>query len=361
MIAGVADADLYGGAGDDLLITGDGADLLDGGAGDDDIYFDAADAALGLISGGSGYDWAYNDSDAADTVTLTLAGTGIEGYFGSTGVDIVDGTGSTADLTLRGNGGADQLTGGSGNDYVHVTSDTVNFAGGTGYDYLVFETANGTGLTADLTATGFEGAVGNIGNDSLDASGNTVSASLYGLAGNDTLIGGTTTDYLYGGTGDDQYTGNGGTDYFYHQDTFGNDTITDFVAGTDVMVIRTDGVFSMAKMVITQDGADALLTMGANTIRLTGVDAATLTDGDFNFPAALGAEVFEKGPEVATDEGKLESELFVMADYVDMSAAREAFMDSQVSTELTTELAEDLVLGFETGTWEVDAYGMAML
>jgi Ca2+-binding RTX toxin-like protein len=361
LIAGVADADLYGGAGDDLLITGDGADILDGGAGDDDIYFDAADAALGLISGGSGYDWVYNDNDVADTVTLTLAGTGIEAYFGSTGVDIVDGTGLTADLTLRGNGGADQLTGGSGNDYVHVTSDTVSFAGGTGYDYLIYETTDGTGLTADLTATGFEGAVGNVGNDSLDASGNIASASLYGLAGNDTLIGGTTTDYLYGGAGDDQYTGNGGTDYFYHQDTFGNDTITDFVAGTDVMVIRTDGVFSMANMVINQDGADALLTMGTNTIRLTGVDAATLTDGDFNFPAAPGAEVSEKGPEVATDEGELESGLFVMADYVDLLEVDAGATDSAAQVNLAAEFIEDSVLSYDAEAWVIDAYGMSML
>jgi len=280
---------IYGFGGADLILTGDG---------DDYIYFDNED----LLNGGGirangGFDWLYNNSSSSftDTLTVNMGVLQVEGYYGSNNAEIIDASLQGSSVTIYTNLGADQVTGGSGGDYIYVTSETASYVGGAGYDYLIYNTFDGSGLTANLTATGFEGAVGRNGDDSFDASGNTVSASLYGAGGNDTLIGGSATDYFYGDAGNDTYTGNGNTDYFLHDNTFGNDTITDFAIGTDVMIVRTAGVADMGDIVITQDGADALLTMGANSIRLTGVTAANLTAGDFIF-APTSAEAPDTGP-----------------------------------------------------------------
>jgi len=271
-----------------------GADTILTGSGNDYIYFDNLDlTAGGQIRAGAGYDWLYNRSQSTftDTLTIDMNLLEAEGYYGSfVGTEIIDASGKTTSVRIYSNGGADQITGGSAGDYIYVTAETASYQGGAGFDYLIYNVFDGTGLTANLGATGFEGAIGRGGNDVFDASTVAVDASLYGYGGNDTLIGGTQSDYLYGGADNDTLTGNGARDYFIHDNAFGLDTITDFEVGTDIMVIRTAGVSAMGDIVITQDGADALLTMGSNSIRLTGVTAANLTSADFIFAAAPSAE-----------------------------------------------------------------------
>lgn len=341
---------VYGYGGSDTIITG---------SGDDYIYFDNEDlTGAGGIRTNGGYDWLLNNSSSSYTGTLSvdMAVLQAEGYYGSTGAEIIDASGVTTSVTIYANGGADQITGGSGGDYIYVTSETASFVGGSGFDYLIYNTFDGSGLTVNLTATGFEGAVGRGGNDSFDASGNTISASLYGAGGNDILIGGSATDYLYGDAGNDTYTGNGNTDYFLHDNTFGNDTITDFAVATDVMIVRTAGVASMAAMVITQDGADALLTMGANSIRLTGVTAANLTAGDFIF-APTSADPEDNGPEVAA-EAKADIADPVMDDFAALDLADAEIIASE---DMAADLYEDYVLDHEAEAWVIDVYGMIFI
>jgi hypothetical protein len=186
-----------------------------------------------------------------------------------------------------------------------------------------------------------------------------VSASLYGGGGNDILIGGAVSDYLYGDGGDDTYTGNQDTDYFIHDGLFGRDTITDFAIGTDVMIIRTAGVASMSDILFTQDGADALLTMGANSIRLTGVTAANLSAGDFIF-APTSAEPLESGPEADAQESKADIADPVMDDFVDLDAA-DAGSAIVVAENIAVDLYEDYILGHEAEAWAIDVYGITYL
>jgi Ca2+-binding RTX toxin-like protein len=332
-----------------------GADIILTGSGDDYIYFDNEDIAGGGIRANGGYDWLLNNSSSSftGTITVDMGVMQVEGYYGSNGTEIIDASQQGSSVTIYTNLGADQVTGGSGGDYIYVTSETVSFVGGAGFDYIIYNTFDGSGLTVDLTATGFEGAVGRGGNDSFDASGNTVSASLYGAGGNDILIGGTVTDYLYGDAGNDTYTGNGGTDYFLHDNTFGNDTITDFAIGTDVMIVRTAGVASMANMVITQDGADALLTMGANSIRLTGVTASSLTAADFIF-APTSAELPEDGPDTASSAQEKadisDAENVTLDDFSDLEP------ESTAKTELAA-LSNDATIALTAiSAFNLDAY-----
>lgn len=222
-----------------------------------------------------------------------MAALEIEGYYGTADADvaeIITAVGHTNSITIYGNGGLDVMIGGSGDDYIHVNQGFSVAQGGLGYDYIIYNTFDGSGLTVNLTLTGFEGAVGRDGDDYFDATGSVDSVSLYGAGGSDTLIGGLGADYLYGDAGDDSYTGSVGRDHFMHDGAFGADTITDFLIGMDVILIRTAGVASMADMVISQDGLDALLIMGSNSIRLTGVIAATLSASDFIFTPPSSAE-----------------------------------------------------------------------
>lgn len=65
------------------------------------------------------------------------------------------------------------------------------------------------------------------GDDTVDASNNATGITLYGGAGNDTLIGSAYTDYLYGEDGDDHLYGNAGSDVIY------GGSGTDYASGGD--------------------------------------------------------------------------------------------------------------------------------
>jgi serralysin len=98
--------------------------------------------------------------------------------------------------------------------------------------------------------------------------------------GNDTIIGNSAYNMLTGNGGDDTLTGAGGNDVFIYDNgtsslsanEFGNDTITDFSSGADVIHIQNEigsGNVSFS---------DGVLTLGtAGTITLT--DVTSLTEG----------------------------------------------------------------------------------
>ena len=163
-LVGRAGADvLTGGAGADNLSGGDGADALIGGAGDDWMYSDS-DAAV--VSGGAGYDRVFV-SDARGA-TLDLGAGAIEEAYGDAGADVLDASSATSGVVLVGNGGADTLIGGSGNDRIYIDGADAVVSGGGGYD-RVFVRDTG-GVTVNLGANGIDEATGDAGADVLDAS-----------------------------------------------------------------------------------------------------------------------------------------------------------------------------------------------
>ncbi len=245
------------------------------------------------------------------------------------GDDVLDLGQSTANLTVEGYAGNDEITTGSGNDSVR---------GGTGWDTL-------TGGAGDDTLQGqggWDSFVGNDGNDVInaDAGNDTVDAGpgddtvtgggqndilnggpgadlirggngrdvVNGDDGNDRLLGGFGGDTLNGGNGDDNIRGENGldiisggpgndllrgegqSDRFDFADGFGNDTILDFDANDDGERIDLSSVTAITDFAdlmanhASQAGSRVIIDDGAgNTIRLDGVALADLDPVDFLF------------------------------------------------------------------------------
>lgn len=286
-ISGLAgDDSLIGGDGRDTLDGGDGTDTLDGGLGDDTYFVEEWES--GTIT----------DSGGIDTVMLMRGqrftlGQGLENLVLDANyvrdahvVDIVlDGNDGNnvirveADpvvpwIFIDGQGGADTLIGGNGQEAFSGDSDD-SIDGGGGGDVLfasgdmlanpirfvnieaIYGGFGDDRLVADDTGMRLHGSDGDdtlsggAGEDFLDGdadfngfdlfSGNDL---LLGGAGNDTLFGGLrggdigTNDTLDGGTGNDNLGGESGADVFLFTAAPGAanaDTILDLSSGTDAI------------------------------------------------------------------------------------------------------------------------------
>lgn len=105
--------------------------------------------------------------------------------------------------------------------------------------------------------------------DGLEAAFDAQGVAINGSAG---------ADVIGGWAGDDVLTGNGGADVFEFDASasFGNDTITDFADGSDLIDLDYNDV------TIADDGAgNALITHANGTVTLTGVDFADIDQNDF--------------------------------------------------------------------------------
>ena len=265
---------LFGGAGDDLLVGGAGNDSLSGDAGQDTLQGDAGDDTLdgGLgadsMTGGVGND-TYIVNDVGDVV--------IEGLNG--GTDVVRTSLGSYDLTANveelvftgngnfigtGNGLANIITGGAGNDQLFGMGGNDQLFGGIGNDFLD----------------------GGDGNDNLQGgNGNDV---MIGGAGVDTLTGGNGDDILNGQEGNDNLDGGTGNDIFAFATNFGRDRITGFDSnpngGQDYLDLVQLGINAgnfASSVSITGSNGNTIVTIGADNITLVGVNSSTVTIGDF--------------------------------------------------------------------------------
>jgi Ca2+-binding RTX toxin-like protein len=156
---------LKGNEGDDTLIGSSHNDLIDGGAGNDVIQGGLGDDTL---IGGAGFDTVtYADRSVTVKVSLDSTKLWVVGQNGEAG----ENDSIAADV--------ENLTGGSGNDFLRGNALANIIHGGAGNDTIE----------------------GGLGNDSLY--GDAGNDLLYGGAGNDMLVGGAGADTLVGGDGDD--------------------------------------------------------------------------------------------------------------------------------------------------------------
>ncbi|WP_374301958.1 calcium-binding protein [Paracoccus sp. (in: a-proteobacteria)] len=199
---------------------------------------------------------------------------------GNAGNNVLTG-GSGAD-TLEGGAGNDTLDGGLGIDTIRFTVSTpvsVNLA-------VVAAQNTGAGLDTlrnvenVVTGAGNDRIVGNgLANTVTAGTGNDV---LVGLAGNDRLLGQAGNDRLQGGAGADTLAGGIGADHFLFSKGDGADRIADFRDGLDRIVINS-GAEAFGQVRIADLGADARIAFGDVTVILTNVDHARLGAEDFIF------------------------------------------------------------------------------
>ena len=315
---------LWGDEGNDTLSGGDGDDILVGGAGDDQmiggagadcfIYYENAgndiirhfevehdvidlrllpqaiefeeltivetddgggvivkhDALDGSIEirGIAKSELTKSNFDMPDgtTTSITIGGTTIsrpaDPFMGTDGSALMlDGA---EDNTTKGMGGYDRIFGGEGNDRLEGGSEADDLYGEEGDDSLF----------------------GEAGHDRLFAG-----------EGDDTLDGGTGRDLLLGGEGNDRLTGGAGADTFVFGPDHGDDTITDFADGEDLIDLSSlEGIAGFEDLNIETYGATTVIELaccGGGLIRLENTDASDFDAADFVFyePAADTAPI----------------------------------------------------------------------
>lgn len=296
---------ISGGAGDDIIVGGAGDDQMVGGTGADCfIYYENAGndiiqhfevendvidlrllpEAIGFeelsiveMDDGSGVIVKHDALDGSieirgigksdltksnfempdgTTTAITIGGTTIsrpaDPFTGSDGSALMlDGA---EDNTTKGMGGFDRLFGGEGNDRLEGGSEADDLYGEEGNDTLL----------------------GEAGHDRL-----------FGGEGSDTLDGGSGNDLLVGGEGDDRLTGGAGADTFVFTPDHGDDTITDFADGEDLIDLSgLEGIAGFEDLNIETYGTTTVIELaccGGGLIRLDGVDADDFDAADFVF------------------------------------------------------------------------------
>lgn len=157
--------------------------------------------------------------------------------------------GTDFDDTLSGSTAKDKLIGGLGQDTLSGLAGNDKLVGGSGHDSLI----------------------GDAGRDKLIGGG-----------GDDTLVGGAQKDRLIGGAGDDVLTGGGGRDRFVFTSNAGDDRITEFKTGSDIIVIKS-GAESFADLTLTETASGGTVAFGNTHIALDGVALSDLSVSDFLF------------------------------------------------------------------------------
>jgi Ca2+-binding RTX toxin-like protein len=270
-------ANLFGGAGNDVLTGGSGNDQLFGQAGNDTLL------------GKGGFDLLFGGTEN-DTLT---GGDADDQAFGQSGNDrMIWNPGDDTDL----NEGGDD-------------TDTVEVNGGNGVEQFT-TTANGTRVRFDrLNPAPFSIDIGtseslvlnaNGGDDQFSATGNLatlIKLTVDGGTGNDTLLGSNGIDTILGGDGNDFVDGQQGNDVGFMgagDDTFqwdpgdGNDTI-EGQDGTDTMLFnganiaeRMDASANGGRVRFTRDIASIVMDLNdVETISvkaLGGADTVTVND-----------------------------------------------------------------------------------
>jgi len=233
---------------------------------------------------------------------------------GTSGNDTI--SGSTWNDIFKGGLGNDQFNSGPGSDtYIYALgdgNDYINDESGstTDVDTLRLTDLNASDLTfsrvgAHLVATvnsngqtvtfdeQFYSQTANWGLEKIEFANGDIwdlatinaNAAIRGTSGNDTISGTAWNDTIAGGAGNDTMSGGAGSDTFVFRANLGQDVVTDFTVGSDLLEFR-DGNFADAAAALaaaTSSGSDTLITIDANnTVLLKNVSLANLHETDFH-------------------------------------------------------------------------------
>ena len=224
--------------------------------------------------------------DGADTITLGASlgarGAVVQGGLGDD--TIIASNGGSNDL--RGQGGADHYSGGTGSDKFNFDEFDL-FVGdsGGGGDRIDGSTA-GAGVSWSFGLAGIESFKGTPFNDLINATGETGVVVILGEAGSDTLTGGSGADVIRGNLGNDRINGGGGNDILIGQE--GNDTI-DGGAGSDT-IDHASGTGSasinLSTGIVASDGlggVDSILSQSVENVFGTNFDDVIIGNAAVNY------------------------------------------------------------------------------
>ena len=262
IFGGRGDDTLSGDMGDDMLHGGPGSDKFFGGGGSDMIY---ADVTVGQVAGDNVFDggedddgmdmdtvsfarlvdtpvgtstapfllggptveynpatgeygvWDRTDADPANhTFTADTTGidaVGIERVIGTDEDDFITGAAASPEEIEGGDGGDTLIGGDGGGDTVSYESSDrrvrVDLGDGTTAGGATGSSNSGGHATGD-TITGFENIKGSAHGDvltALDGTAGATGSTLWGLGGDDSLVGGLGNDTIEGGDGADEMDG----------------------------------------------------------------------------------------------------------------------------------------------------------
>src|SRR5262249_13427343 len=234
LCGGAGNDTLLGKGGNDLLFGGAGNDTLVGGAGDDQVFGEAGNDRMiwnpgdgsDLFEGGDGTDTAeVNGGNASETFTITANGTRVRFDRVSPAPFFLD-IGTTENLVVNANGGDDTITAGNG-------------------------------LAGLITLT-IDGGPGN--------------GPRPGGDGNDTLLGGDGNDVIIGGRGNDTAQLGAGDDTFVWNPGDGSDVV-EGQAGTYTLVFNGSNVSEKISISSANHGRVSLVRdVGNVTMDLNGVE-----------------------------------------------------------------------------------------
>ncbi|MDM0026337.1 peroxidase family protein [Variovorax saccharolyticus] len=331
---------LNGNDGNDTLDGGLGVDVMNGGAGDDTILVDNAgesvnggdgtdtvqatvsytlganvenlvllgtaangtgnglanvitgNASNNVLTGGGGIDTA-SYATAATGVTVSLAIAAAQNTVGA-GTDtlatIENLLGSNFNDTLTGNGVANVLSGGAGNDVLNATVDNVRdtLDGGAGTDTANYSSYGpAAALSVNLGGAG-QIIVGGSGSNAANSDVLVAIENFTGGSGNDAITGSTANNVLNGGAGADTFTytigggadtidGGTGTDTLNILGAGNNDVLDVVLTGTAITSIEGGTVTNVEAISANLGGAADTLSYGATTSNVT-VNLSGATD-----------------------------------------------------------------------------------
>jgi Ca2+-binding RTX toxin-like protein len=267
---------MVGGAGDDVYVTFNSADVINesGGGGNDTVY-----AAVDFVQ-------------PANVETLWLVGSATQGTGNDSGGTLV--ANNNLSSTITGGAGADLLVGahdvtstlqgGAGNDtyVVFMSGDTVQESPNAGND-IVYSTADFV-LPENVETLWLIGsathATSNAAGGTLVANNN-LNSTLTGGQGSDLLVGGhSSLTTMAGGQGDDTYVSFVAGDVVQEGANGGNDSLVTYVSQTIPTNVET---------MFLAEGAGAINGTGGNDIdTIIGNAFDNVLDGGANLDVLVG-------------------------------------------------------------------------
>ena len=260
---GSGDDTILGGDGDDRITGGSGSDTVEGGAGNDIIDTGGTNAGNLPDRGFPSYDGLpavpvdpdpYDDRDTVyggDGDDIILTGDDEDTIFGGSGNDRIDA--GLDDDWIDGGEGSDHIIGGEGSDLIYGGDGDDRIWGGLGEsrpDAFNIRDDGSDGPADPVTDNGMDVIHGGAGNDKIY--GQDDDDTLFGDEGDDLLDGGIDDDTLYGGDGSDKLIGGQGNDLLDggadademfggdDRDTFVNVTAGDYIDGGEGFSLTPD-------------------------------------------------------------------------------------------------------------------------